>query len=263
MTSATGRASIDGSEKTEHRRPLGARPPTVDSSLGAKLLPTVLSLTAGSVDVISFLGLGGLFTAHITGNLVILAAHLVSGGNAELAAILSVPVFIMALGLTRLLAGGLEAIGLVPLQPLLLLQLLLLACFLAFCIAGGRNIDPAAPSAIIAGMFGVAAMAVQNALVQISLRGAPATAVMTSNITRFVMDLGTVLLGRDPEDIADAGRRAKHAWPAIIGFALGCGLGAICEASFGLRSLELPVGFALLALALSLSARPDRRDADA
>ena len=29
-------------------------------------------------NVISFLGLGGLFTAHITGNLVILAAHVVT-----------------------------------------------------------------------------------------------------------------------------------------------------------------------------------------
>ena len=43
--------------------------PSVDSSLGMKLLPSVLSVIAGSVDVISFLGLGGLFTAHITGNL--------------------------------------------------------------------------------------------------------------------------------------------------------------------------------------------------
>ena len=94
--------------------------PSVDSSLGTKLLPSVLSLTAGSVDVISFLGLGGLFTAHITGNLVILAAHLVSGGAAPLAPMLSVPVFMAVLGLTRLLVGGLEAIGLASLRPLLL-----------------------------------------------------------------------------------------------------------------------------------------------
>src|ERR1700692_3315630 len=87
-----------------------ASAPSVDSSLGARLLPTVLSLVAGSVDAISFLGLGGLFAAHITGNLVILAAHVVSGGSAELAPILSVPIFVAVLGLTRLLAGGLEAI---------------------------------------------------------------------------------------------------------------------------------------------------------
>jgi uncharacterized membrane protein YoaK (UPF0700 family) len=44
------------------------------------LLPAVLSTTAGAVDVIGFLALGGLFTAHITGNLVVLAAHYVTGG---------------------------------------------------------------------------------------------------------------------------------------------------------------------------------------
>jgi uncharacterized membrane protein YoaK (UPF0700 family) len=50
--------------------------PSVNDSLGTKLLPTLLSIIAGSVDAIGFLGLGGLFTAHVTGNLVILAAHL-------------------------------------------------------------------------------------------------------------------------------------------------------------------------------------------
>ena len=44
---------------------------------GSRLLPTVLSITAGSVDVIGFLALGGVFTAHITGNVVIVAAHYV------------------------------------------------------------------------------------------------------------------------------------------------------------------------------------------
>jgi uncharacterized membrane protein YoaK (UPF0700 family) len=39
------------------------------------LLPTILSTTAGAVDVIGFLALGGLFTAHVTGNVIIVAAH--------------------------------------------------------------------------------------------------------------------------------------------------------------------------------------------
>src|SRR5207245_674841 len=153
--------------------------PSVDRSLGTKLLPTVLSVIAGSVDVISFLGLGGLFTAHITGNLVILAAHVVSGSAAPLAPMLSVPVFMVVLGLTRVLAGGLESVGLASLRPLLLLQFLLLVGFLVLCVAAGPHIDPNAAHAILAGMLGVSAMAVQNALVQISLTGAPSTAVMT------------------------------------------------------------------------------------
>jgi len=64
----------------------------------------LLSLIAGSADAIGFIGLGGLFTAHVTGNLVVLAAHVVAGENASVATMLSVPVFVVVLGLTRLLA---------------------------------------------------------------------------------------------------------------------------------------------------------------
>src|SRR3981189_3016282 len=139
------------SETVERRTPR-FRTPSVESSLNAKLLPTVLSLTAGSVDAIGFLGLGGLFTAHITGNLVVLAAYVVSGGPAPCAAMRSVPVFMAVVGLTRLLAAGLEAIGLASLRPLLLLQFLLLGGFLVLSVAVGPRIDPNAANAILAGI---------------------------------------------------------------------------------------------------------------
>jgi uncharacterized membrane protein YoaK (UPF0700 family) len=227
--------------------------PSVDSTLGTKLLPSVLGLTAGAVDVISFLGLGGLFAAHVTGNLVILAAHVVNGGTASVAHILSVPVFMAALGLTRLLAGGLDAIGLATLRPLLALQALLLAGALVLGVSAGAAFDPMGTRAVTAGMLAVAAMAVQNALVQISLTDAPSTAVMTTNITRFTMDLGAVLLGRDSGEVASARRRARRTGPAIAGFLAGCGLGAACEAAYGLWSLVLPVGFAVAAMALGFN----------
>jgi uncharacterized membrane protein YoaK (UPF0700 family) len=236
-------------------RPLA---PSVDSSLGLKLLPTVLSVIAGSADVISFLGLGGLFVAHITGNLVLLAAHLVTGTRVGLALLLALPLFILVLGLTRLLTAGLEAIGVASLQPLLLLQFLLLAGFLALGVAAGPHVDPNAAIAILAGMLGVAAMAVQNALVQLSLRGAPPTAVMTTNITRFTMDVGEILLRRDPADTAQARRRAAHTWPAILGFTAGAALGAALFAAADLWSLALPASLALLAVGISLRSGPNR-----
>src|SRR5437879_994833 len=152
------------------RRIRQAWTPSVDSSLGPTLLPTVLSVTAGSVDAIGFLGLG-LFTAHITGNLVVAAAHIVSGGSARLAPMLAVPVFMVALGLARLLSGGLDSIGVSAPRPLLVLEFFLLAAFLVVCVAVGPRIDPNAASAVLAGMLGVSAMAVQNALMQIALRG--------------------------------------------------------------------------------------------
>src|ERR1700751_2394306 len=97
-------------------------------------------------------------------------------------------------------------------------------------------------------MPSVAAMAVQNALVQISLTHSPTTAVMTTNVTHFMLDLGEALAGVDPVAAATARSRAIRTLPVIAGFTLGCGLGAACEAAVGLWSLALPTGLALLAM---------------
>ena len=75
--------------------------PSHDSPDVARLqsrLPSLLSVIAGMVDVIGFLSLGKPFTAHVTGNLVVIAALLVRGGPPNMAQILAVPVFIGAVG---------------------------------------------------------------------------------------------------------------------------------------------------------------------
>jgi uncharacterized membrane protein YoaK (UPF0700 family) len=234
----------------------GACTPSVDDSRATKLLPFVLSVTAGSVDVVGFLGLGGLFTAHVTGNLVILAARLVAGQPAPVAHLISVPVFVGVLALTKLLASGLERARMASLRPLLLLQWLLLSGFMAISFAAGRHADPNAAMMVVAGMLGVSAMAVQNALVRISLRRAPSTAVMTTNLTVFTIDIGDIMLGHDPAGVAKARNRGRHTWPAIAGFLVGCVLGASCEAVAGLRAMVLPTGLALVALALGTAGSP-------
>ncbi len=221
------------------------------------MLLVVLSITAGCTDIIGFLGLHGLFTAHITGNLVILAARFVAGDEARIAEMLAVPVFIVMAGLTKLLAGSLRAIGQAPLRPLLLLQFLLLTGFLGLCVAISPNTDPNAADEVLAGMVGVSAMAVHNALVQIAIKGAPATAVMTSNVTHFAIDVGALLLVGDPAEATAARNRAARTLPVIVGFALGCAVGAACEAAFGLRALALPTALALLAFAIGFAAELD------
>jgi uncharacterized membrane protein YoaK (UPF0700 family) len=218
------------------------------------LLPAVLSVIAGSVDVISFLGLDGLFNAHITGNLVIIAAHMVAGRAANTALLLSVPIFILVLALTSLLAGRLERAEVSSLRPLLLLQFLLLTGFLTLCVADRSRTVPNATSVVVAGLLGVSAMAVQNVLVQISLKGAPTT-VLTTTITRFTVDAVEVLMVRKVADVTAARRRMKQGWPAIVGFTAGAGLGAASFATAGLWSLLLPTAFALVALAVSASSK--------
>ena len=228
---------------------------SVSDPLGTKLLTFVLSIIAGSVDVIGFLGLGTLFIAHITGNIVILAARSAAGEYAPTAHLLSVPVFIIALVATRLLAASLDRSGIATLRPLLLLQFLLLSGLLTICIWVGSVADPNAPIMIVAAMLGVSAMAVQNALVQISLKDAPATAVMTTNLTRFAVDIGEVLLGTDPGRRSKAVARAQSTGMAIAGFVVGSGFGAWCQAHVGLWSLTIPSGLAMAALVIAYCSR--------
>jgi uncharacterized membrane protein YoaK (UPF0700 family) len=221
----------------------------------SKLLTFVLSVIAGSVDVIGFLGLGTLFIAHITGNLVILAARTAAGEHASAAHLLSVPVFIIALVAARLLAARLDRSGIATLRPLLFLQFLLLSGLFAICIGVGAVADPNAAITIVAAMLGVSAMGVQNALVQLSLKDAPSTAVMTTNLTRFVLDLGEVWLGTDPGGRAKAVARAWRTGIAITGFVVGSGVGAWCQAHVGLWSLAMPTGLALVALVITYCSR--------
>ncbi len=214
----------------------------------------MLSVIAGSADVTSFLAFG-LFTAHVTGNLVILIAQILGRGTGSTCLVLSVPLFILVLGLVRLLAAGLEALEIKSLRPLLLLEFLLLGGAFVLCLDSGHQRYPDARSALIAGQLAVAAMAVQNALVQLSLPGAPSTTVMTTDLTSFVMNAGEVLLGRNTVEVTEAHHRAKQTGQVIMGFIAGVGLGAACFAVAGKKSLGLPAALTLVALVMSPAAR--------
>jgi uncharacterized membrane protein YoaK (UPF0700 family) len=120
--------------------------PSVDSR-AVQVLLVVLSITAGCADVIGFLGLSGLFI------LVILVTHVVGSDNAQIAPMLSVPVFIIGRP-DEATSGGLESIGFASLCALLLLHFLSLARFLVLCVAAGPSINLNAANAILAGMLG-------------------------------------------------------------------------------------------------------------
>jgi uncharacterized membrane protein YoaK (UPF0700 family) len=206
------------------------------------------------VDVIGFLVFGGLFTAHITGNLVVVAAHYITGGFGQVGPVLAVPVFVAALGIVVLLFGGIENKGRSR-RALLILHATLLAGCLGLGLMFGpfRNIDR--PVAVLAGMLAVIAMATQNALVKLALVESPSTAVMTTNTTQFIIDVAALVRVEEPEKLWKVRRRARVTVLCMAGFVGGCVAGAVFELHFGVGALALPVILAALAIPLGETER--------
>jgi uncharacterized membrane protein YoaK (UPF0700 family) len=213
------------------------------------LLPALLSTTAGAVDVIGFLALGGLFTAHITGNLVVLAAHYITGRFGEIAPLLSVPMFVVVLGVVTL--TFVRKPVWIARRALLVLQAVLLACFLGFGAGFGPFENPDSGMAVFVGMLGVASMAIQNGLVRLALPGAPSTAVMTTNVAQVTVDLARLLRGQVKDNERRTVRhRADATLFAVIGFLIGLVVGTVLEMHFGFWSSIFPAILAAASIPL-------------
>jgi uncharacterized membrane protein YoaK (UPF0700 family) len=226
--------------------------PSNDTLLLSRLemrLPPLLSVVAGMVDLIGFLSLGNLFTAHITGNLVVVAALVVRGGPINPAQVLAIPVFIFAVAAVWLLAraSGRHGAGLA--RQLLLIQFLLLGCVLVFSVITEPSAHPHGLAAGIAAMIAVSAMACQFALLRLVLPVAPSTAVMTGNLTNAVLALMDTLSRTQPLMAGDIARLRGSVY-LLIGFFGGCVVAAAAVSLLGDWAWSLPAALAGIAVAL-------------
>jgi len=219
---------------------------TAEVMLLEKRLPALLSVIAGTVDVIGFLTLG-LFTAHITGNLVVIAALLVRGGSPNLSQILAVPIFAIAVAVVWRIAKAFAKSGRGLAQPLLVLQLLLLASVLIFRIVFNSLASRQGWMSVVIGMAAVSAMACQSAFLHLVLVGAPSTAVMTGNLTNAVLSLLEIVFPSHPLG-EDARGRLIKTLKVVVGFCAGCVAGAAAVSFFAAWAWSVPVILAGIAV---------------
>ncbi|MDB5365583.1 MAG: conserved rane protein of unknown function [Rhodospirillales bacterium] len=214
----------------------------VDASLQA--------IVAGSVDTIAFVGLYGLFTAHITGNFVLIGAAIAHPQLGVIAKLAALPMFMLAAATTNLFLAWRVKGGHDPARGVFAVEAVLLAAFMAVALWCGPFTSGDQPLAILAGLFGVSAMAVQNAASRSIFSALPPTTVMTGNVTQIVLDL--VELRRGGAPAADAAARARIAkmLPAVLAFAAGAIAGGLGYALIGFAALALPIVATLALLVL-------------
>jgi uncharacterized membrane protein YoaK (UPF0700 family) len=190
------------------------------------IVPALLAFNGGFVDTAGFLGLQGLFTAHVTGNFVTLAATLVMGTHGVIAKLLALPEFVMIVAFARVAGSAMRARKLPALPILLMTKVCFLLAFFVLAVALGPFPDSDAPAALLAGFAGVAAMAVQNAGQRVHFASLPPTTLMTGNTTQAVLDAVDLVSGPDRDDPvirARCGRMLR----GIVWFAAGCAAAAI------------------------------------
>jgi uncharacterized membrane protein YoaK (UPF0700 family) len=209
--------------------------------------PVLLALVAGFVDACTFLGLFGLFVAQVTGSYVLVGARPVVGWPG-LVAVLAVPVFFTGGVAATLAAIAGQAVARRPLAAALALETLLLIGFAATFAAAPSH--AAGTSAVIASLFGLAAMGVQSAAVRLLMRGAASTNVMTTSTTQIAIDATQLAWAwlRRQDGAAEAARqreasrrRLRSALPLPLAFLLGTLLGAFGFARMGYPVLAAPV----------------------
>jgi uncharacterized membrane protein YoaK (UPF0700 family) len=201
----------------------------------------LLSFNAGFVDTAGFVGLQGLFTAHVTGNFVTLGAALVFGTHGVVGKLLALPEFILVIALARLAGAALTARHLPTLRILLVAKVLFLLAFFGLGVALGPFPDSDVPAALLTGFAGITAMAIQNAVQRVHFASVPPTTLMTGNTTQAVLDAVDLWRGAPPDKAADMRARFGRTLRSILCFAAGCGVAAVLYYWVGFWCLAVPV----------------------
>lgn len=222
-----------------------------------RLLTAILGWVAGYIDTLGYIGLMGLFTAHVTGNLIVAGAEIVGIGEENVWVRLAmIPVFMLSVASTVAYWRSRRC------QPasLLWFEALFLLLFLAVSVMLIPQMNQPIPpgTLFVVGSTGVFAMGIQNALMKEAFGTLAPTTVMTGNLTQLVIDLSELLglshpTASEPQNPSReiVRKRLLKFGVALAGFISGAATGALALSLVGFWAIALPT-FTISLLALKL-----------
>lgn len=198
----------------------------------------LLAWVAGFCDTATYVSGDAIFSAHVTGNFIVFAAQVSSGGGSigTWIKLLTFPVFVLAV----MLGGWMIEKTFEKYSILLVEGGILLICginaILLPMVIGGE--DKVLIYAIVMGT--AAAMGLQNAFGKLFAKATHGpTTMMTGNVTQAALDLGNMIRkGRSGDDVSWTDFRRQFV--TIGGFLVGCVLGAVLAKWIGLGAILLP-----------------------
>jgi uncharacterized membrane protein YoaK (UPF0700 family) len=216
----------------------------------ARLL-LVLTFTTGLIDAVSYLALGRVFTANMTGNIVLLGFGVAgSGGLPVLAPLLSLASFLLGAGVGGVVFRRLE--GRHPVLVAATLGIEVTALAAAAVVAAATEVHPRSAAAYVLIVLMAAAMGVRNAVVR---------RIAVPDLTTTVLTMTLTALAAESRPAGGSGRGSIRRLSAVLAMLVG----AIAGALLLKVTLFLPLAVAAaLALATALVYVPPtlRRETD-
>ncbi|HEY6559276.1 MAG TPA: YoaK family protein [Polyangiaceae bacterium] len=223
--------------------------PNTEPMGSANITVGVLSAVAGYVDTAGFLALFGLLPSHVTADLVTAAAGAsLRPQGGLISRVLMIPLFLLAVVGSTVVARALRRRGVNTLTPLLAFMTLALAVFCGGGVLLDRFVDGSENWAVfLSGGSAIVAMAIQNTIMRVALKHVCPTTVMTGNLTQVTVDMVEYLLltlesKRDANQEArrQIGDRIVKFGVPVAAFMIGAVSSAYLTRHFGLMSIVLP-----------------------
>ena len=200
---------------------------------------TVLTVLSGLLDAASYLGLGHVFTANMTGNVVILGfAAAGAPGFSAPACLASLGGFLASTAIVGWLSPKMETVR-SQLLVALVVECLMLGC--ACGIAAANGVSETGPRYAVI-VLGALAMGTRNAHVRRINVAEMRTTVLTLTLTGLAYDLASGVI---------TAQQLTRRIVSVIGMLLGAYVGALLLRHFG---IEWPLGAGAVAAGLTVAA---------
>jgi uncharacterized membrane protein YoaK (UPF0700 family) len=200
-----------------------------------------LAFVAGFVDTATFVRAGGVFCAHVTGNIVMLASDLASGHWSSWLSLATIPVFVVSVAIVCRLGRAHGAHGENP-ERVRNAVFAFEGAFIGFAASLGALAEPgngAIHTLIVLSL--VAAMAAQTALHRLLPGLGTCTTVMTGNIAQWMLDWSEGPLPRPSRARDSAPQTASQSGLVLLLFITGCLVGVTTVKLLGLGMLAIPM----------------------
>lgn len=229
MSATRANVAISGQEPLSQRAARSIRHP-----LSRALL--ILTFTTGLVDAVSYLGIGHVFTANMTGNVVFLGFGIArSGGLPVVAPLVSLGAFLLGAGAGGVLASRIGDRHPGHLRLGLAIEVLLIGA--ATILAATVHVRPNAPSGDLVIALLAMAMGERNATVR---------RIAVPDLTTTVLTMTLTGLAADSRLFGGSGQGSVRRTTAVLAMLCGAVAGALLLKTSIVWPLALATGLALV-----------------